>query len=563
MKEPNWDRIQEIYHEALKLPCSERSAFVAKATAENPILMRELNELLDVANSLGNFMETPVVELPLDSAADDLLRRTINERYVIERALDHGGMGEIYLARDLRVNSRAVVIKFLSHALLEDAYAQQKFKQEAEALSRIRHPGVVEVLDKGELGNGRPYFVMQYVNGETLDSLIPKEGMRLEYIASILKQIGGALEHVHEQGVFHRDLKPKNIMLRHGTQSVVLLDFGIAKVIDSVVAPTTTTRTSAGTLMYMSPEQLQGKEITVASDVYSMAVVAYEMVTGRRPFNPETSSQLLESQRAGVKVKPMALRQSLSREAEHLILRGLSFKPSARYQNAKEFGDNLADALSASHVTRKNRQWLKILPVILGVALLSVGIYEYCTRQIPTRRSFSYFLTVQKMRDGQPYQAPFRSHGDETFENGDKFQLTITTPIPAYIYIFNEGPPETNGISFTMIYPRKSTNDGSPGLGANQSFESDWFMFKGPAGAENFWIVWSTSRVTELDSVQSEAFKNPNGGLSGKTLATIREYLMAKVAEIDTTTYNYKANQTAVVRGDSDLLVTLEQFKHH
>src|SRR6185437_2642103 len=115
---------------------------------------------------------------------------------------------------------------------------------------------------------------------------------------SLLKQIGAALDHCHEQKIYHRDLKPENIMINSGTDSVVLIDFGIAKVRDSLVGPTTIDGASAGTLPYMSPEQLNGEEITAASDIYSLAVIAYEMVTGVRPFNATTASQLAEMQRA-------------------------------------------------------------------------------------------------------------------------------------------------------------------------------------------------------------------------------------------------------------------------
>ena len=166
------------------------------------------------------------------------------------------------------------------------------------------------------------------------------------------------------------------------------------------------------------------------------------------------------------------------------------------------------------------------------------------------------------MRDEQPYQNSFTSNGEETFDKGDRFRLTVSTPVTAYLYIFNEGPPEQKETSFTMIYPRPTTNSGSASVGADQSVESGWDTFTGPAGAENFWIVWSTSPISELDSASNEANKHPGGGLTGETLVRVKRYLTAKKAEIDATTYRYKESQKAVVRGKSDLLVTLAQFKH-
>ena len=318
----------------------------------------------------------------------------------------------------------------------------------------------------------------------------------------------------------------------------------------------------------MSPEQLHGEEVTPASDIFSMGVVAYEMVTGRRPFKAATAVQLLNRQREGVRVKPSDLRENLSRKAQTIILRALSIEPKARYERASEFGDNLSQSLLEAPVAPKKRRSIKAvgasLLILLSVAIISFGIYRYLYRggPAPTRSSFTYFLTVQKMNYGQPYQAPFKSNGDETFGNGDKFRLTAFGPVPGYLYIINEGPPEQSDTSFTMIYPTRANNNGAATVGANQPIESDWITFRGPAGNENFWIVWSLSPVSQLESAKAEAFTHPNGGLTGETLVMVKEYLRLKESEVDTTPFRYKASQTVVVRGKGDLLVTLAQFKH-
>jgi serine/threonine-protein kinase len=560
MKKPDWDRIQEIYHEARKRARAERRAFVEQLSEGNTILAGEVLELLALDDP--SFLDEPIAHLPLAPSEEKVVGETIGERYFIEKELGGGGMSRVYFARDLRVNRKAVVIKILSQELMEHPYARQKFEQEVEALSRIRHTGVIEVFDKGKLDDDRPYFAMQFIDGKDLRSQILPDGMNLEHAASILKQVGTALQHVHQKGIFHRDLKPENILLRRGTDSVVLIDFGIAQITDSDVAPITTDGQSAGTVMYMSPEQLRREEVTAASDIYAMAVIAYEMATGRRPFSHASESQLVERQRRGVDVKPGVLRPDLSPKAQDVILRGLSFKPEGRYQNAKQFGDELAQAFLDSRRRRPRKPWWKAATFVLGLALLSFGIYKYCQHPPPTNHSFSYYVTVQRMRDGQPYENSFRSHGDEMYDSGDSFRLTVSTPVPAYLYVFKEGPPEQNNTSFTMIYPKQATNNGSPSVGANQSVQSDSFTFRGLPGAENFWIAWSTSPIVELDAAISEAFKHPDGGLTGQTLVAVRQYLKAKEAEINTTTYNYNANKTAVVRGKRDLLVTLAQFKH-
>jgi serine/threonine protein kinase len=559
MKQPNWNRIQEIYHAALARPHSERSVFVANACSGDLDLQREVNSLLQADDSAGGFLESPVVDL--GSSPENLVGATIGERYFVERELTAGGMSHVYFALDLRLQRQAVVIKILSHSLIQDPYARQKFEQEVEALLRTDHPNVVRILDTGKLTDGRPYIVMQYVDGETLRSRITNDGIELKLAASILKQIGAALEHVHGKGIFHRDLKPENIRLKG--DSVVLVDFGIAKVKDSLIAATTAGGVSVGTLAYMSPEQLRGEEITAASDIYSMALIAYEIVTGRRPFKPGSASHLLDLQRAGVRVRPKHLREDLSTKADSVLLRALKFEPKGRYKSASEFGEKLAHALLEPRKTAIPK-WAKVAGSLIILVLLSFGVFKYLRRTgaPEPNRSFTYWLTVQRMRDGKDYQEPLKSNGEEVFENGDKFRLNVLTPIPGYLYVMNEGPPEPKDTSFTMIYPSLNINEGSATLGANQSIQSDWITFRGLAGDENFWIVWSVSPVSQLESAKTEALKDPHGGLTDRNLEAVKEFLRRKQLEMKVTVYHYKATQTAVARGKGDMLVTLLQFKH-
>ncbi|HXM36575.1 MAG TPA: serine/threonine-protein kinase, partial [Pyrinomonadaceae bacterium] len=232
----------------------------------------------------------------------------IDGRYAIERMLGHGGMGQVFLAKDLQLHSRPVVIKLLLDEAYKDPYMLKKFQQEMEALSRIQHPGVIGIIDSGELPDAKPFIVMEYIYGMNLRAQIRPEGMSLERVAEIIKQMGRALSAAHEKGIFHRDLKPENIMLQdlgHGEEMVKIIDFGIAKIKHSAIAATTATTATAGTIAYMAPEQLSAKQVSLTADIYSLGVIAYEMITGRRPFNPESPFELLEMQRAGVRVQPI------------------------------------------------------------------------------------------------------------------------------------------------------------------------------------------------------------------------------------------------------------------
>jgi serine/threonine protein kinase len=280
---------------------------------------------------------------------------TVKNRYVIEKELGRGGIGVVCLARDEQLLSKPVVIKILLEEMAASAHnpwLRKKFKQEIEALARIDHPGVVSVLDAGELDDGKPYLVMQYVEGVNLRSAIGPEGMPLERAAEIIRQTGHALSAAHDKGVYHRDLKPENIMLQRlgeGGEAVKLIDFGIAKVEDSQVASSEMTRI-AGAMPYMAPEQLRGQP-GAASDIFALGVIAYEMVTGRLPFYPGTAVELYEMHQTGVQVKPIDLRPDLPEAAQDVILKALLFDPAKRPPRARELGDALARALTSRQLS--------------------------------------------------------------------------------------------------------------------------------------------------------------------------------------------------------------------
>src|SRR5216684_68918 len=269
-------------------------------------------------------------------------------RYLIERELGSGGFGTVFLARDTQLHNKAVVVKILRD-LQDDGWGRKKFVAECEALARINHPGVVQVLDDGETLQQQPFLVMQFVDGVALRSAIVKGGMDLSRVGRIAEQIGQALTAAHEHGVIHRDLKPENVMLCDlggGKEMPVLVDFGIATVSQPGHGEPQPTRV-AGSYSYMAPEQMSGTP-SAASDIYSLGVIAYEMATGVRPFKLGPSDppmQLWFQQKEGVKEKPATLRPELPESAEIAILKALAFQPQDRYAHACELGDALASAL--------------------------------------------------------------------------------------------------------------------------------------------------------------------------------------------------------------------------
>jgi len=277
----------------------------------------------------------------IDSAAST--SRLWKNRYLIEKELGRGGFGAVYLARDQQLLSKPVVVKVLLEEASLAPYIQKKFQQEIEALARIDHPGIVGVLDVGETPEGKPFLVMQFVEGVTLRSLITAGGVKLRNASRIVLQICQALTAAHEKGVYHRDLKPENIMLQtlpDGDVQVKLIDFGIAAVKDSQVMGQTQTSMVVGTLAYMAPEQVLGKA-SAASDIYAVGVIAFEMLTGERPENSPT----------GVSKKPRELRPDLPAEIEEIILKALSYLPEDRPARPRDFSDKFAGSPEPASMT--------------------------------------------------------------------------------------------------------------------------------------------------------------------------------------------------------------------
>jgi serine/threonine protein kinase len=371
MTADQWQRMAELFEAALEREPNERAAFVSEACKGDKELCTEVESLLADHEGGGSFMINPVLGAsaallgraaetnPSPSEAATACHPSnsklctgvlLKGRYWIEKELGVGGIGVVYLARDRQLLNKPVVIKVLQEGSHQNPWYRKKFRQEIEVLARIDHPCVVAVSDAGDLPDGRPYFVMQYVEGSTLRSELKSEGMDLKQVAQIVGQVGQALAAAHEKKIWHLDLKPSNIMLQDlggGGVGVKLIDFGIAKVKIEESSQATELTKLAGTIEYMAPEQLMGKA-TAASDIYALGVIAYEMAVGRRPFNPASPFQLLELQRTGVRVKPRDLRPSLPEAAQRVILKALEFDPKKRHRCARDFGEELAHALSAA-----------------------------------------------------------------------------------------------------------------------------------------------------------------------------------------------------------------------
>jgi eukaryotic-like serine/threonine-protein kinase len=266
-------------------------------------------------------------------------------RYSDPLRVGHGGMGEIFCAVDESLG-RPVAIKVLSERFAEDHSVRQRFMREALAAARLSgEPNTVTIFDVGEW-NERPFIVMEHLPGGTLDDRIAREGPQpVDRVLRWLEQAAAALDHAHAHGIVHRDVKPGNLLLdRDG--NVHVADFGIASAagMDSLTA----TGTILGTAGYLSPEQAQGQRATSASDLYGLGVVAFELLTGERPFRRESMTAEAAAHANEPVPSASARRSGLPREVDLVFQKALAKRPQHRYSSARELVDALEDALDAS-----------------------------------------------------------------------------------------------------------------------------------------------------------------------------------------------------------------------
>ena len=278
----------------------------------------------------------------------------IADRYRLKREIGSGGMGVVWLGEHTALHS-LVAIKFLSAELSRSESAARRFLLEAKAVAELRSLHVVQVFDYG-IADGRPFMVMEYLDGETLaDRLLRERYLRPEVALRILSQIARAIDKAHQSGVVHRDLKPANIVLLHeGDPFVKVVDFGVAKLLYAEGGTLTTTGTMLGTPYYMSPEQIEGGQMDGRSDLWALAVIAYQCVTGQLPFDGSCIADVLMAVVNGAARPPSELAM-LPLGFDDWFERATRKNPDERFQSALELNRELELSLGEPGENRERR----------------------------------------------------------------------------------------------------------------------------------------------------------------------------------------------------------------
>lgn len=403
----NLSKIEEIYHCALELPAEERLSFVEASCGGDEELFGEVMSLINLDLDAENFIESPPddvaagVMTSLDSKSD-IVGKLLDKYRVIGR-IAAGGMGEVYLAEDTKLE-RKVALKILPPQFSSDHERQLRFEQEAKAISSLNHRNIITIYDIEEV-NGISFIATEYVDGETLRDRIARSSLTWQDAVGFAIQIAAALSAAHSVGIIHRDIKPANVMIREDGD-VKVLDFGLAK----LTTPTgqsgsfdtrdhTAQTRVMGTINYMSPEQALGEHLNERTDIFSLGVVLYEMVSGKQPFAGASEAAVYNST---INHAPPHLRTcnpNIPAELDRIVSRAMEKEPNKRYQSSAELHADLEslrndpDAFrgEADRTVSKPKQtqaWLpKAMVAALAFATIVAGLAGWLLVLPSTNRS--------------------------------------------------------------------------------------------------------------------------------------------------------------------------------
>ena len=381
MTPDRWKKVKALFDQAVDRNPSERQPFLDEACAGDPDLRDEVVTLLAAQEEVGARWDMPIVP---PGALDPIIGRHVGT-YRILRRLGTGGMGAVYLAsRDDAQFRRLAAVKLIRPELLDD-HTRRRFDNERNTLAALEHPNIVKLLDGGTTEDGWPYLMMDYVEGQPIDQFVSSRSLTIRERLELFRTLCGAVHYAHQNLVVHRDLKPANILVTPQGMPK-LLDFGIAKLLRPAYAAATVgyTRTNAQPMTpeYASPEQILGQPITTASDVYSLGVLLYVLLTGAHPYRGDSSQSLHELERSicdgnpkkPSQAAPPALARELRGDLETIILTAMRKEPQRRYGSADQLAEDVRRYLAGEPLRARPDTLLYRTQKFVGRNRLATGL---------------------------------------------------------------------------------------------------------------------------------------------------------------------------------------------
>ena len=620
MTPQRWQQISRIFKSAISLDAEARAAYVAGQCGVDESLRAEVEKLIDShqkaddVNFIGGLAAEQGAALLIDENEAETEHRTLTKgqqlgSYVIVDLLGAGGMGEVYLAKDSRLD-RTVALKVLAPDVASDKRRMQRFRQEAKVASSLNQPNILTIFEFGEI-DGLTFLATEYIDGTTLRDYLHNKELKLGEVLDIAIQVLAALDAAHEPHIVHRDIKPENVMIRRRDRVVKVLDFGLAKLTEKRSSVLTNEESEAatefktaphtlmGTVNYMSPEQARAQTVDERTDIWSTGVMLYEMLTGSMPFKGATSShtivQILEKD-------PVPLRQQVKVpvELERIVFKAMAKSPDDRYQTAKDMLIDLRNlkrqldveaeidrtsspttprvSVRTEEASRDRPKSRVLVFALIAMAVVTAAIFAVnlwrssragtkppvTTAPVaPAERMLTYWVTVQKYKDNKPYQSPFTVAGEINFEANYQIRVNIRSPQPGHLYIFNEGPTSTQP-EYNVVFPTSTANKGSSLLAAAQVVqipEQSWLKFDKQQGVEKLWLIFSEGEVPELEAAKQFA--------SRQTAGLITDAAQNKLVQnfIDTHSDSKpnaeKGDTLTTLKASGKLLVYAIKLEHH
>ena len=626
MERERWEQLSQIFEAVLAAPPEERSAVIASHCGSDESLRHEVERLLESHEKASNedFIGSPAAE----RAAHLLVERDEESHqrlkpgqqighYEVKQLLGIGGMGEVYLATDKQLD-RSVALKILPEDVANDKRRMLRFKQEARAVSALNQPNILTIHEFGE-AEDLHYLASEFIDGDTLRRQLVTGPAKLSETLDIATQICAALDAAHEAKIVHRDIKPENVMIRRRDNVVKVLDFGLAKLSDrtSTVGQATDTEAATemllktapgsvmGTFNYMSPEQVQGQAVDHRSDIWSVGVLIYEMVAGHTPFagptHNHTAVSILENEPEPL-TKVAKVR--VPAELERIVSKTLEKDKNERYQSVRDllvdlrklrkqvevdeqirrsdptrrtteqYSDVRVDQSTRRQVSSTLTKFVLPLAVIVALLILGITIAYFVWQPRPTtspssttplvQRQLNYWITVQKYRNGTPFEDPFDLAKEINFEKDYRLRLNVSSPEAGYLYVLNESPEE--GAPLSILFPSPKSNSGSAFLAENTVTkipETSWFALDNERGREKVWLIWSLSTVPALDALRSFTNVTDKGVVGDPALNREALAFINANSEPRPTVERSKQGEQTLVRANKPIIVHLVTLEHN